>query len=303
MIKISILVPIYGTEKYIAKCAETLFNQSYENIEYIFVDDCTKDNSISILEAVIKKYPQKGKQIKIIHHTNNQGLAAARLTGLINSTGDYIWFVDSDDYVECNALDICLKWIDKNYDLIVFNYFTESDFNVRRSHIKKINVNAVLKHYMSPMIWKCIIKRELFFENKIFPVEGVNFAEDLLLLSRLILVSKKHILLEDCLYHYNCTNLSSYTANIKTSYIENAADAIMMICDFYGNWGKIEKYQHGLCFLLVEVYLKLYKNDSKNKKLTELEKYIKRFSKIGLTIINLSVLFRTNLFMKILRRL
>ena len=302
-IKVSILVPIYGTEKYIKKCAETLFDQSYENIEYIFVNDCTKDDSMSILEGIIKNYPQREKQIKIIHHKTNQGLAAARLTGLNNSTGDYIWFVDSDDYVECNAVEACIKWMSCGYDLIVFNYFNENSSSARKSKIKKIDVKSVLKHDVSPMIWKCLIRRELFFSHDIFPVKGINFSEDLLLLSRLVLVSTNTIVLNDCLYHYNCTNVSSYTANIKIEYIENSANAIMIICDFYKRLEKDGKYSHGLCFLLIEVYIKLYKSDPKNKKLLELKTYIKRFPGIGLFVFYLTVIFKTNVFIKILRRL
>lgn len=97
--KVSILVPIYGTELYIEKCARTLFEQTYDNIEFIFVNDCTRDNSVNVLKRVLEEYPLRKSQTRIIEHKENKGLAGSRLTGLQNATGEYVWCVDSDDYV------------------------------------------------------------------------------------------------------------------------------------------------------------------------------------------------------------
>ena len=69
--KVSILVPVYGVEKYIERCARSLFEQTYDNIEYIFVDDCTKDRSIEILQKVLEDYPNRKNQVKILHHEKN----------------------------------------------------------------------------------------------------------------------------------------------------------------------------------------------------------------------------------------
>ncbi len=99
---ISILVPIYGVEKYIERCSRSLFGQTYFNIEYIFVDDCTKDNSIGILKKVLMDYPLRAKKVKIVSHSTNRGLSAARNTALTHAEGAYIMHVDSDDYLsEC----------------------------------------------------------------------------------------------------------------------------------------------------------------------------------------------------------
>ena len=75
--KVSILVPVYGVEKYIERCVRSLFEQTYENIEYVFVDDCTKDKSIEILNSVLAEYPNRKKQAKILHHDKNRGLSHA----------------------------------------------------------------------------------------------------------------------------------------------------------------------------------------------------------------------------------
>ena len=100
MSKISILVPIYGVEHYIERCARSLFEQTYPDIEYVFVDDCSSDQSIAVLEKVMEDYPLRKPHVKIIHHERNKGLSAARNTALEASAGDYVMHVDSDDYIE-----------------------------------------------------------------------------------------------------------------------------------------------------------------------------------------------------------
>ena len=96
---VSIITPIYKSQDYIEACARSLFEQTYRDIEYIFVDDAGGDNSIPILEKIIKDYPQRHDQVKIIHHDNNRGSAMARESGMMAAHGDYIIHVDSDDTV------------------------------------------------------------------------------------------------------------------------------------------------------------------------------------------------------------
>ena len=96
MHKISIIVPIYNVEQYIERCARSLFEQTYDDIEYVFVDDCSPDNSLNILYEVLNDYPHRISNVKIIRHIENKGLTAARNSGLEVATGDYIAHCDSD---------------------------------------------------------------------------------------------------------------------------------------------------------------------------------------------------------------
>ena len=130
--KVSILVPIYGTEKYIEKCARSLFEQTYDNIEYIFVNDCTKDASVEILKKTIEDYPQRKSQVTIISHNTNKGLAASRLTAFEHSTGAYLWCVDSDDYADVQAVSIIVPYMERGYDFISFNYYTNNGNDIQK---------------------------------------------------------------------------------------------------------------------------------------------------------------------------
>lgn len=102
---VSVIVPIYGVEPYIEKCARSLFEQSLENMEFIFVNDCTPDKSVEILRQVIEDYPRRYLQIQIIEHEENRGLAMARNSGLLIAKGEYIIHCDSDDWVELDMYE------------------------------------------------------------------------------------------------------------------------------------------------------------------------------------------------------
>ena len=91
MIKVSVCVPVYGVEKYIERCARSLFEQTMkEGIEFIFVDDCTPDRSMEILERVREEYPERTRQVKIVRHPENQGLTGARNTALKEAEGEFL---------------------------------------------------------------------------------------------------------------------------------------------------------------------------------------------------------------------
>ena len=109
MYKVSILVPIFGVEKYIERCARSLFEQTYSNLEYIFVNDCTPDKSVEVLENVMVNYPERIENVKILTHEKNRGVAAVRNTALDNACGDFVSLVDSDDWLELDAVELLVS--------------------------------------------------------------------------------------------------------------------------------------------------------------------------------------------------
>ena len=117
--KVSILIPVYGVEQYIAECARSLFSQTYRDLEFNFVDDCSPDNSISVLKKVLEDYPDRANQVHIIRHESNKGLGATRHTAFTHATGDAILHVDSDDVVPKNAVSLLVDEMQKaRYDIV-----------------------------------------------------------------------------------------------------------------------------------------------------------------------------------------
>ena len=126
-IKVSVIIPIYGVEQYIERCARSLFGQTMRSdIEFIFVNDCTPDRSIEILLNTLKDYPERTEQVAILTHTANKGLAATRKTGVRAARGEYIIHCDSDDWVEP---DICQTMYEEakrtDSDIVVCDYINE----------------------------------------------------------------------------------------------------------------------------------------------------------------------------------
>ena len=123
--KISIIIPVYNVAEYIAECIQSVMRQTYKGaIECILVDDCSPDDSIAIAERLIKEY-SGSISFRILHHDRNRGLSAARNTGLDASTGDYVYFLDSDDYItdDCIAL-LSAPLQESDHDMIIGNYQT-----------------------------------------------------------------------------------------------------------------------------------------------------------------------------------
>ena len=195
--KVSILVPVYGVEKFIERCAISLFEQTFEDIEYVFVNDCTPDKSIDILKEVLEKYPDRKAQVKIINHEVNKGLAGARNTGVENANGDYILHVDSDDYLEVNAIELLYKKaISDNADIVVCDYIFEwsnykeiFNINVGDDNVKFIQ--CILSSKLMIGVVNKLIRKTLYTENNIKAIEGINLGEDLMTIPKLIYYSKK----------------------------------------------------------------------------------------------------------------
>lgn len=106
MPKVSVVVPVYNVCLYIERCARSLFEQTIDSIEYIFVNDCTQDESIDILKRVIEDYPNRKDQIQIIENRKNRGLWYSRKVGMKLATGDYVIVCDSDDWLDLNAYEL-----------------------------------------------------------------------------------------------------------------------------------------------------------------------------------------------------
>lgn len=247
MTKVSILVPVYGVEKYIEKCARSLFEQSYENIEYVFVDDCSPDNSINVLNHVIDDYPQRKSSIKIIRHKENMGLAAARNTGILNANGDYIFNMDSDDYLELNAIEILQDAAkETNADIVTCDYkkVYPNRWTILKSGIsedKTRYIRNLLTRRTSFNLSGKLIRKALITKNDIHAISGVNQAEDYITYPRLAYYAEKITYVNKPLYNYIQYNATSYIHNVSDDGREQIIRASKYLINFFTKTDIIKK--------------------------------------------------------------
>ena len=247
--KVSLLIPVYNVENYIERCAHSLFQQSYKNIEYIFVDDCTKDRSIELLLITSEKYPERKEQIRIIRHSVNKGLAAARKTAIQNCTGEYIMHIDSDDYIDKNAVELCITLATKQYADIValgIKHIYKHQIKVESPNIglhKSEYIDNLINRKTPVNLVTQFCKRSIIKDDAL-PIIGLNFAEDYATTTRIAYYAEKIVELDQPVYNYWHENENSYTNNISFSRINDIMRAFNIICDFYENKPEFKEYKH-----------------------------------------------------------
>lgn len=211
---VTIIVPVFNTEKYLIECLDSIVCQSYKNIEIIAVDDCSSDSSLEIL----KQYANKYHFIKVLHNTMNLGLATTRNIGLEQANGDYILFVDSDDYIDVNLINDMVQYIlTYQVNLIEFNYMNY--FSLSRQQnchkttptIKNFQKNPDLLYEEGGRCWNKLYHHELL-QNIQFP-DGVIFEDNAFTYPALLKANT--ILKTEDIYYYYRRNFSSITIKTK----------------------------------------------------------------------------------------
>lgn len=217
-ITVSIVAPVYGAEKFIAEFAHSAFSQTYPYIEYVFVNDGTKDRSMEVLNSVIdEKYPALRDRIHIINKENG-GLPAARRTGLEHATGDYVWHVDPDDWIELDAVESIVGKIEETgADVVYFNlvkeYEGKSKVKRDRPHASDAQAEYVwdmFNHKSFGSLCNKCIRRSIYSNDKVIFAQ-YSYAEDTFLTSQLVGYSKCIAFLDKPLYHYRKTNPHAIT--------------------------------------------------------------------------------------------
>ena len=203
---ISVIVPIYGVEKYISQCLHSLFRQTkVDGVEFILVNDCTKDKSMEVASMVIADFPDV--DVKIINHEVNQGVAVARQTALDAATGEYTIHIDPDDYCEHTMLEeMYRKAKEDDADILFCDYYRS--YSDRKEYQSKPVcssdnlVNLLFRGKINNAVWNKLIKRSIYIDNNITCVKGINIGEDFVLLSKILPLIKRFSYLPKAFYYY-----------------------------------------------------------------------------------------------------
>ena len=228
---ITVIVPVYNVEKYLDKCVESIVNQTYKNLEIILVDDGSPDNC----PAMCDEWAKKDSRIKVIHKANG-GVSSARNAGLDTAQGEYIGFVDSDDYIKENMYEILLKsFCENNIELSVCGLvcYGKAVSIDKNKIIKKDDALTMLFDiknypYFEGYVWNKLFKSDIIKKNKLRFDENIDMSEDTLFnFMYLKYVSKVSIVKGEC-YQYNYRYDS--VMRIKSSKINYD---MVNLCDFF----------------------------------------------------------------------
>ena len=206
MPKVSIIVPVYGVEKYIERCARSLFEQTLDDIEYLFIDDCTPDNSIEILKNVLEEYPHRKNQVIIHRMEKNSGQAAVRKWGMLNATGDYIIHCDSDDWVDVTMYEkMYNKALEEGSDVVVCDYMVtdgESTQNIVKAcqSVKPFEFLENMLFQRAPWsLWNKLFKKTAY-SKIVYPDNSMG--EDMAMSIQLITRCRHMAYIPEPLYSY-----------------------------------------------------------------------------------------------------
>jgi glycosyltransferase involved in cell wall biosynthesis len=240
---VSIIVPIYNVENYIERCVRSLFEQTLNNIEYVFVDDCSPDQSMAILHRLIKAYEQKGLTTKIISHEQNKGLPSARNSGLAAATGEYVFHCDSDDWMERDAIEQMYRMARaEEADIVWTDWYLSFEKNERHmqqqgSETPLDCIKGMLSGRLKYNVWNKLVRRSIYVENRITFPEGFGMGEDMTMI-KTFAFARKVCYLPEALYHYIRMNMSAFTQTVSESYLEqilhNASQIITFLQERYG---------------------------------------------------------------------
>lgn len=221
--KVSIIIAVYNCEKYIEECARSLFEQTLDDIEYIFVNDATFDDSIIILNSVIEEFPARKPHIKIVHLDKNGGVSDARRIGIENATGEYVIHADSDDWVDRDMYErLYIKAKETDADIVGCNFrheFTNVQYVFHQQYADTIeeNISRLINGRIFPSLCTSLTRRSLIVENDITFPEGLNMGEDLFFNLQLYLHAKKIVSIDWAPYHYRHTDNSSCVQRSRKS--------------------------------------------------------------------------------------
>lgn len=232
---VSILIPVYNAEKYIERCARSLFGQTLKELEFIFVDDCSQDRSIDILLQILDEYPQRREQVHIIRHDKNQGVGAARTHAIQCASGDYVIHCDADDWVELNMYEVLYEKAKiTDADMVYCSYSENVSDDIFKDNVMpecsmpSEFINAILSGKVHGSLSNKLYRRSLAQQQKIYCPAHICMCEDVLRNIQMLFQCKKIDCCSQVMYHYFC-NMQSISRQRKPDSFKSELEIIAFL--------------------------------------------------------------------------
>lgn len=273
MDKISVIIPVYNTDKYLPRCLDSIINNDYKELEIICVNDGSTDNSLNIL----KQYKEKDNRIKLID-IQNQGVSMARNIGLDNATGDCIAFIDSDDWIHKQYFSVLMHFKNKYKANVVSVTFKSTDCFAQDAPIEIDNIKS--KSYIGEdalnnvnirwIVWGKVFEREILSESRF--IAGINYGEDTVFMIENYLGNKtiKTVIASSNLYYYYKRNTSASSENTVLKNIDLCKlflERMDSLKDKHSAW----PYVADSIRRCLSYRYRVYRSDGENKYLDDIE--------------------------------
>lgn len=286
MKKISVIIPVYNIEKYLPKCLQSIEEQSvFQDLEIILIDDGSKDDSGKICDAFAAKHKNA-----TVTHKKNGGVSSARNAGIESATGEYISFVDGDDYLDSNHFDEFFKDIDNtNSDLIIHDYYVEfenSFYKYRKNKIKKeFKREESIKEILSGGIIGNNLFDKVFKKSKLGNVRfdsKIRIGEDLLFIYQFLKNTNKSFARNIATYHYIQRQGSAMNSNFSDKFFDIIEVSKVIESDIKKNYSDLINYAQALTiyskYKTLERARKMGFYNNNNLKLKQMEKNVKQYN-------------------------
>ena len=225
--KVTIIIPVYNADKYIASCLNSVLSQSYDNWEAIIVNDCATDNSHVVIMEYVTRYPQK---FRYVINNTNVGQGESRNIALSRVLGDWIFFLDADDTIESNALDVFMSIVnEKSYDIILGNnYILKGKHQLSTNNDIVSNFNFS-RYSLGLYAWGTLFNYNFWRRNK-FKFTNFAYAEDLILMSKVWSSTELICVVNSKLYNYRLTENSATHKFYGFQEIYPVLEALLKFC-------------------------------------------------------------------------
>lgn len=233
--KVSILVPLYRVEQYVEQCARSLFEQTFDSVEFIFVDDASPDRSAAIVEALLDEYPHQRQRTTIIRNDQNIGVSASRNRALECATGHFVLFVDGDDWCAPEMVEeLVIEQLENGYDIVASNFYCVEGDKQRLVNVRPIGgrrgslrIVASQSFDLPNRIWGILMRRELLQRNAITFDSRITMGEDLIFLIKALYFANHIAYTTKGLYFYRqgVGAMANIGVGSQRSYIRAVASA------------------------------------------------------------------------------
>ncbi|MCL7988415.1 glycosyltransferase [Sphingobacterium sp. lm-10] len=261
---VSIIIPVYNAYATLPVCLQSLKKLDYPYLQLIFIDDCSTDGSAGLIQRFIDSWTDAiSKEALLIALEHNQGVAAARNTGIDHATGEYIYYVDADDELDPKTIREAVEAAEHNQsDIVGFNWYLAFKTNKRRmTQPAFTSATDALEKMMSGSmrwnLWLFLVKRALYEDNQIRFTPGMNMGEDLLVMIMLFSSTNKVTHLDQYLYLYRQSNSESLTKTYSEAHIEQVMSNVTKAIDFLGKTPQKFNLKKYAAFLKLNIKLPL----------------------------------------------